>query len=41
MAGEQLPSTGDSINPFFTAAALAVLAGAGMLATTIKTKKED
>ncbi|WP_129587065.1 LPXTG cell wall anchor domain-containing protein [Streptococcus penaeicida] len=38
-ASEQLPSTGDSVNPFFTAAALAVMASAGMV-SALKTKKD-
>ncbi|VTS25593.1 albumin-binding GA domain-containing protein [Streptococcus dysgalactiae] len=37
---ETLPTTGEGSNPFFTAAALAVMAGAGALAVTSK-RKED
>ncbi|CRH91900.1 Immunoglobulin G-binding protein H precursor [Chlamydia trachomatis] len=37
--GKQLPSTGESVNPFFTAAALAVIAGAGMVAVGSKRKE--
>ncbi|VTS28398.1 SclB protein [Streptococcus pseudoporcinus] len=40
MASQELPSTGDKVNPFFTAAALAVMAGAGVVATGIKRKKD-
>lgn len=39
-AKAQLPSTGDKANPFFTAAALAVMASAGMVAVSRK-RKED
>ncbi|GDZ90808.1 hypothetical protein CSDA_0405, partial [Streptococcus dysgalactiae] len=37
---ETLPTTGEGSNPFFTAAALAVMAGAGALAVASK-RKED
>nr|WP_268741214.1 LPXTG cell wall anchor domain-containing protein [Streptococcus ictaluri] len=37
---KQLPSTGNATNPFFTAAAIAVMAGAGMVAVSSK-RKED
>ncbi|VHF65004.1 antiphagocytic cell surface-anchored fibrinogen-and IgG Fc-binding protein SzM [Streptococcus pyogenes] len=36
----QLPSTGEATHPFFTAAALAVIAGAGVMAVASK-RKED
>ncbi|VHA76893.1 LPXTG cell wall anchor domain-containing protein [Streptococcus pyogenes] len=36
----QLPSTGEATHPFFTAAALAVMAGAGVMAVASK-RKED
>ncbi|WP_052123803.1 albumin-binding GA domain-containing protein [Streptococcus phocae] len=39
-AANQLPSTGEATNPFFTAAAMAVMAGAGMVAFSAK-RKED
>ncbi|KPJ22256.1 LPXTG cell wall anchor domain-containing protein, partial [Streptococcus phocae] len=39
-AEHQLPSTGESTNPFFTAAAVAVMASAGVLAVSAK-RKED
>ncbi|HGH9565958.1 TPA: LPXTG cell wall anchor domain-containing protein, partial [Streptococcus pyogenes] len=37
---EQLPATGEQLTPFFTVAALAVIAGAGMVTTSVK-RKED
>ncbi|VGR14208.1 collagen-like surface-anchored protein [Streptococcus pyogenes] len=37
---EQLPVTGEQLTPFFTVAALAVIAGAGMVTTSVK-RKED
>lgn len=40
MLSAHLPSTGDSTNPFFTAAAAAVMATAGLLVATAK-RKED
>ncbi|WMB29081.1 LPXTG cell wall anchor domain-containing protein [Streptococcus didelphis] len=35
----QLPATGDQKNPFFTAAAMALIAGAGSLSLLPKVKK--
>ncbi|WP_247907423.1 LPXTG cell wall anchor domain-containing protein, partial [Streptococcus anginosus] len=37
---KKLPATGESVNPFFTAAAFAVIAGVGMVAVSSK-RKED
>ncbi len=38
-ANNQLPSTGEAVNPFFTAAALAVMATAGV--AVVAKRKED
>ncbi|HEK9483184.1 TPA: LPXTG cell wall anchor domain-containing protein, partial [Streptococcus equi subsp. equi] len=35
----KLPSTGEATNPFFTAAALAVMAGAGVAAVSTRRKE--
>ncbi|MGT2935336.1 YSIRK signal domain/LPXTG anchor domain surface protein [Streptococcus castoreus] len=39
--GKKLPSTGDATNPFFTAAAFAVMASAGMVAVSSKRKENE